>query len=357
MKPVPEDSAFRWLLWPFAQAFRLLTGARAAAYRRGWLRARRLPGKVISVGNLSVGGTGKTPMVLLLAGWLRRRGLHAAVLTRGYGRRERIPLVINGQGEVTKYTPDLMGDEPILLARRQPDLTIGIGADRFRVAQQIQATEGPFAPGVYLLDDGFQHLQLARDLDLVLVDASESLARQAVLPAGKLREAPAALARADVIVLTRAGESPAEETAALIRRHNPRAPVFRAGTRITGAFEAGTHRSANLFALKQQPALAFCGIGNPRAFWDDLRRWGVNVAGTLAFPDHYRYTIPDFRTLIREADRAGAVVLLTTEKDLINMMVVPPSNPPTFYCPMELAVEDEAGFFAAVAGRLGLAAS
>ncbi len=136
----------RWLLWPLEIFYRVFVRVRVGAYQRGWLRSRRLPVKVVSVGNLTVGGTGKTPMVLRLATGLRARGLRVAVLTRGYGRRQRAPLVMNGRGDVSRYTPDLMGDEPILLARRAPDLTIGIGADRFGLAQQILAVERDAPP-------------------------------------------------------------------------------------------------------------------------------------------------------------------------------------------------------------------
>jgi tetraacyldisaccharide 4'-kinase len=343
----------RWLLWPLEMLYRGLLRLRAAAYDRGWLRRHRLPAKVISVGNLTVGGTGKTPMVITLAGWLEQRGLRVAVLTRGYGRREHAPLVINGRGEVEKYRAELMGDEPILLARRLPEVTIGIGADRFALAQQILAVEAPRPPDVFLLDDGFQHRRLQRDLDVVLLDATDPFGGGAVLPAGALREPPTALARADLIVLTRT-ENGGREAAVLeeLARLNARAPVFRATTKFLGAFDAATHRAANLYALKQQPALAFCGVGNPEAFVADLRRWDFNVAGALAFPDHYRYGVDDFKRIVPQADRVGARVLLTTEKDMVNLTVVPPSLPPTFYCRIELALEDEAGFFAAVAEHL-----
>ena len=343
----------RWLLWPLELLYRGVLRVRATVYERGWRRPRRLPATVISVGNLTVGGTGKTPMVITLAGWLRQRGLRVAVLTRGYGRRERVPLIINGRGEVDKYRSELMGDEPILLARRLPEVTIGIGADRFALGQQIIAVETPQPPDVFLLDDGFQHRRLARDLDVVLLDATDPFGGGAVLPAGPLREPREALARADVIVLTRSEDD--DRRAGLVeevRRLNPRAPLFRARTKLAGVFEAATHRAANLFALKQQPVLAFCGVGNPEAFVADLGRWDFNVVGAVTFSDHHRYGVDDFKRLIPQADRAGARVLLTTEKDMVNLTVVPPSLPPTFYCRIDLELEDEAAFFAAVAERL-----
>ncbi len=342
----------RWLLWPLEQLYAGAMRLRAAAYRRGWLKSQRLPVKVISVGNVTLGGTGKTPMVLHLARRLGERGRRVAILTRGYGRREFAPLVINGQGEVSKFTPELMGDEPILLARALPEVTLGIGADRVALARQILHVEAAQPPEVFLLDDGFQHLRLARDLDLVLIDATDPFAEGAVLPAGRLREPLTALERADMIVLTRAANGVPRKLEAVVREFNPRAPLFTATSHLSGVFEAGAHRAANLFVLKQTPAVAFCGIGNPEAFWDDLRRAGFNLAGTLAFADHYRYGIEDFRRIIRYADSVKARALLTTEKDLINMTVVPPSLPPTFYCQMELRLEDELAFLAAVEERL-----
>ena len=343
----------RWLLWPLELLYRGALRVRAAAYDRGWLRRHRLPAKVISVGNLTVGGTGKTPMVITLAGWLRQRGLRVAVLTRGYGRREHASLVINGQGEVEKYRPELMGDEPILLARRLPEVTIGIGADRLALARRILEMEAPRPPDVFLLDDGFQHRRLQRDLDVVLLDSTDPFGGGAVLPAGPLREPREALARADVIVLTRVEDDGGRAgLAEEVRRLNPRAPVFRATTKFLGAFDAATHRAANLYALKQQPVLAFCGVGNPAAFVADLGRWDFNVVGAVTFSDHHRYGVDDFKRIVPQADRVGARVLLTTEKDMVNLTVGPPSLPPTFYCRIELALEDEAAFFAAVAERL-----
>jgi tetraacyldisaccharide 4'-kinase len=195
-------------------------------------------------------------------------------------------------------------------------------------------------------------MRLHRDLDLLLIDATDPFAEGAVLPAGRLREPLAALARADLIVLTRASNGVPRKVEAVLRRFNPRAPLFPATTHLSGVFEAGVHRAANLFVLKQTPAVAFCGIGNPEAFWDDLRRAGFNLAGTLAFADHHRYGIEDFRRIIRYADSVKGRALLTTEKDLINMTVVPPSLPPTFFCRMELRLEDEAAFLAAIEERL-----
>lgn len=342
----------RWILWPLEQLYRGFLRVRAVAYRRGWLRTRHLPTKVISVGNLTVGGTGKTPMVLRLAEWLQGRGQRVAVLTRGYGRREREHRVINGRGEVRNYKPESMGDEPILIAGRLPDVTIGIGSNRFVLGQHILKMEAEHPPDVFLLDDGFQHLRLARDLDIVLLDATEPFPGGAVLPAGLLREPVGALARADLVVLTRSTGIDAAALEEQVRRHNPRAPVFRASTQLTGFFDAATRQLTEPGALRSKRVLAFCGIGNPEAFFADLGRWGLELVDTVAFPDHHRYTVEHIKGIIRRADRAGANALVTTEKDRVNFAVVPPSFPPCFYCRIEMALEDEPAFFTTVAEYL-----
>ncbi len=343
-----ETPGLRWLLWTLSGAYRVWMRARAAAYRNGWLKTHRLPAKVISVGNLTVGGAGKTPLVLRLASWLRKNNARVAILTRGYGRRDRLPLVMNGLGDVPQYTPELMGDEPILFARHVPEATIGIGGDRLLLARQVLALAGGHPPDAFLLDDGFQHLRVARDLDIVVVDASDPFGNGLVLPAGPLREPRRALERADVFVINRAPDEMPKELLAELRRYNSRAPVFRAWTELENVHEVQTERSANLYALRQQPVLAFCGIGNPQAFWDDLARWGFQVAGCRAFPDHTRYTEADMNALDQAATQAGAKVLLTTEKDRINLEAVPPPKTPAFFCRIQLALEDEEGFFAVV---------
>ncbi len=343
-----EAGAVQWLLWPLSLFYRFWMQLRAAAYRFGWFTPHRLPGKVVSIGNLTAGGTGKTPLVLRVALWLRQHGARAAILTRGYGRRDRQPLVMNGLGDLTRYTPELMGDEPILFAHRAPEATIGIGADRVLLAQQILALEKEQSPPVFLLDDGFQHQRLSRDLDIVVVDAANPFGNGRTLPAGRLREPKSALKRADLIVLNRARDEPAPELVKELRRYNPRAPIFRAWAELESICEVKSGRQANLFVLKQQPVLAFCGIGHPEGFWDDLFTWGLQVAEHRAYPDHHRYTEADLKELQAAAQTCGAKALVTTEKDRSNLIGLPSTATPAFYCRIDLALDREEEFFSVV---------
>ena len=344
---------FGWLLWPLSLAYGAAVWLKGLAFQLGWRKVRRPSIPVISVGNLTVGGTGKTPLVLWLARQLHAHGVRTAILTRGYGRRDRGPLVMNGLGDVSRYTPALMGDEPILLARRVPEATLGIGPDRFLLARQILALEVEAPPQAFLLDDGFQHRQIARDLDIVVLDATDPFGGGAVLPTGFLREPVSALARAGLIVVHRAPEELPTELTAEIRRLNGHAPLIRSWTNLESILEIQDDREANLFALKQQRAFAFCGIGNPGGFWGDLARWGFDVAGTRPFPDHYRYTKGDVAELCEQAKRCGATVLLTTEKDMVNLTGTVVDGLPTFYCRIGLRFDDERVLFSAVQNAIG----
>ncbi len=347
MPAVSHPPWLRRLLTPTAWFYAQFMRIRAALYARGTLRSRRLPARVISVGNLTVGGTGKTPLVLWLAQRLQGAGLRVAILSRGYGRRVREARIFgNGIPRVEEA-----GDEPVLLARRLRGVPLGIAADRFTVGLQLAARH---QPDVFLLDDGFQHLRLARDLDIVLLDASDPFAGGYVLPAGALREPVEALVRAQVVVLTRARQVAEDSAIEAVRLYNPRVPVFRARTRLVAVLDATSHKPVPRETLAGVPVLAFCGIGNPAAFWQDVRDWGFRLAGTQAFPDHHRYSADDFRGIVRQADRAGAEALLTTEKDAVNFTVFPPSIPPCYYCRMELEFEDEEGFWSTVLGVLNL---
>ncbi len=277
---------------PYAMAVHL----RAFAYRTGLFPVHRLPVPVVSVGNLSLGGTGKTPLVALLVRRLLERGRRPAVLTRGYGRTER-------------------GDDEALL----PEGALRV-VDPARARGGRRAIERHGAD-VLVLDDGFQHRALARDLDLVLVDATRPLDGARLFPRGELREPRSALARADFVILTRVDQASAAQLEAA------RAAV----TRIAGKPPAeAVHEPAGLRlwpAGESEPAkrlasasvFGFCGIGNPEAFRRTLQSLGANVAGFRAFPDHHAFTEADRDRVCREAAAAGAEALVTTAKDALRL--------------------------------------
>lgn len=332
----------RMLLWPASVLYGLGARARVWGYRRGWFSQRRLQKPVICVGNLTVGGTGKTPMVIWIAQRFAQQGKRVGILTRGY-QGVRVRETGEGGGEAS----EIGSDEARLMESRLPEefVRIGVGADRLASGSQLE----PWAD-YFLLDDGLQHLQLARDANVVLIDALEPFGGGHLLPAGNLREPRSALRRADVVVITRSQHSPAIE--AVVRRYS-QSPIFYASVKLeTPKLYAGsTARGTGLPAAGWR-FFAFCGIGNPRGFLADLHRAEIPVAGHFSFRDHHRYSAADMRYLEGTAREAGADALLCTEKDLFNLDDVAMPSIPLCFCAMEFEMNDAAGYWEAIESTL-----
>ena len=298
------------LLWPLSQIYAFLVVGRKMMYANGLLKTKRLKALVVSVGNLTVGGTGKTPMVLWLATKLLSDGKKVAILTRGY----------RGSNQTS--------DEVQLLRHRLNDrVKFGVGANRYESGSRLEAEN---EIDVFILDDGFQHLQLARDLNIVMLDGSRKLRNEWLLPAGLLREPIAAVRRADLLIVTRKFERPAVEA-----RDSHGFSIFYAQTRLLGLRQLGsTGEPVYLSEIGGGPIFAFCGIGNPDAFFSDIDRWNVPSVGRKAFADHHKYSRSDIEALEKQATALGATALMTTEKDTHN---IPPG---TFRMPVWVAVID-----------------
>lgn len=329
------------LLIPLAEAYGQGALLREQAYRRGWLKSRRLSRPVISVGNLTVGGSGKTPLVAWIAEALLRRGYKPAILTRGYGRRRGPDVVAIEPQPERNIDPRSVGDEPALLARALPQVPIVVSADRYRAGL---LAEERFGVDLHILDDGFQHLALHRDLDVVAVDVTRELSDHALLPAGRLREPCSALRRADLILLTRTELENPEPIERQVRAINPEAGLFRCSTVLRGLFEAGRGEVQPPAVYKGRPLCAFCGIGNPGAFFSDLRRWGFNLSAEFAFRDHHVYGAQEMKRLVAAARAAGAVAFVTTEKDVMNLSPQWNSELPVLACGIRLEISSAAAF-------------
>ena len=283
----------RILLWPLSLLYAAAMWLRAWLYTRGWLKQDRLDARVVSVGNLTVGGTGKTPMVIWLAEQFLAEGKRVAILSRGY------------RGS------DKTSDEIELMKNRlQSRVLFGVGKDRYAEGKRLQSA----GVDIFLLDDGFQHLRLARDVDIVLVDSTRPLHQQSILPAGRLREPRSALHRADLVVFTRTDQS--APTVRAIQKF-PKTAIYPSTTKLLGFRDHSP--GAPLLTSCPDPVFAFAGIGNPEAFFADLERWNVRVVGRKAFRDHHRYTKRDLQELKTAAQSVGAQALVTTEKDAQNL--------------------------------------
>jgi tetraacyldisaccharide 4'-kinase len=296
------------ILWPLSKLWIAGTRLKQA---RDLSRARRLDTPVISIGAISMGGAGKTPMVDYLAERLRERGHQPAILTRGYRRKSIEPSIVIEAGE--PVSASVTGDEAQIYVH-SGYAHAGIGADRWSTGRLL---EEKYRPDLFLLDDGFQHRRLARDLDIVLLDALDPLAGGAVFPLGKLRETPAALARAGALVIMRSAfEREYQGLRQLLRQYNPTAPIFRARTE---ARYWVSHRTARLAHPPEGPVAAFCGLANPASFWGTLREQRISPVFTWSFGDHHRYNWTELHGLAAQARRHGASVLLCTEKDAMNL--------------------------------------
>lgn len=301
----------RALLWPPSLIYGAVVRARVWMYQKGWLKQKRLKGTVISVGNLTVGGTGKTPMVIWLAEKFLAEGKRVAILSRGYRGS-------NGTSDEVELMKHRLGNR----------VSFGVGSDRFRSGATLELKK-PI--DVFLLDDGFQHLQLTRNLNILMLDGSVKLKDEWLLPAGALREPISACRRADVLIVTRKTERPEIEA-----EDSHKFSIFYAQTRLHGFRLVGNQETPNyLSEIGAGPFFAFCGIGNSNAFWNDLKHWHVPLSGTKEFQDHHRYSNGDVQCLEKAAEQAGAKAFITTEKDEQNL-----SKPLMFKSPVYVAVID-----------------
>ncbi len=296
------------LLWTLS---RLWSGLGKWKQSRDTSRARRLDTPVISIGAISMGGAGKTPMVDYLAERMRERGHRPAILTRGYRRKSIEPSIVIEAGEPVSVS--ITGDEAQIYLN-SGYAHAGIGADRWSTGRML---EQEFQPDLFLLDDGFQHRRLARDLDIVLLDALNPLAGGDVFPLGRLREGMAGLARADVLVIMRAACE--REYTGLVQRLrgvNANAPIFRA--RAEPRYWV-SHRTGRLAHPPEGPVAAFCGLGNPASFWMTLKRARIQPVFKWDFEDHHRYCWSELKCLAEQARMHGSHILLCTEKDAMNL--------------------------------------
>ncbi|MCX6542835.1 MAG: tetraacyldisaccharide 4'-kinase [Acidobacteria bacterium] len=317
--------------------------ARRGAYRRAD-RQRRLRRPVVSVGNLRVGGSGKTPAVACLARILAAQGERPSILSRGYGRR-RAPagVVVVSDGSRMRADLDSSGDEPLMLARTLDGVPVLVAEDRYLAGVLAERHLGAT---VHLLDDGFQHLPLARDVDLLIV-SEEDLADPRTLPGGRLREPLSAAAAADAVLVPGVSVELARQVGARLG-----VPVAFAITRVAEQPRSIDALSASVLASNDLPVYAVAGIARPERFFQDLSGDGWTLVGTLAFGDHHRYDTRDVGQIVAAARSAGAAALVTTEKDLMRLLPFRPLALPVLWVPLTVRIEPEDGFGAWLAARL-----
>jgi tetraacyldisaccharide 4'-kinase len=328
------------MLFPLSIIYGAVTRARLRAYKLGLLSTAKLPAPVISVGNLTTGGTGKTPLVEWICRQIAADGRRVCILTRGYGRvNPKMQVVVSNGTEILAGASEA-GDEPLLLAENLLGRA-AVVCNANRIAAGRWAIEN-LGTEVFVLDDGFQHLGIARDLDIVAIDATEpwGYGGGKLLPRGRLREPKPSLSRADCVVITRADQArDLDVLRTEVRQLNGDIPIFT------------SHMATSQLSMLDgkpapsppQSAGAFCGVGNSDSFFDHLRRAGHELVFTRAFPDHHRYKQSDVDALVQEAKAKGVASLLTTAKDAIKVRSLDLPIP-CYVLEIRIVIEDEDRF-------------
>jgi tetraacyldisaccharide 4'-kinase len=336
------SSAVTLALTPLGRLYGVAMRARRALYGSGRLRTHKLGLPVISVGNLTTGGTGKTPLVEWIGRELARTGKRVCILTRGYGRDKPGARVVVSDGRQILSDAAEAGDEPLLLAESLKGLAAVI-SDADRVAAAGWAVDNLHSE-VFVLDDGFQHLRLARNLNILTIDAANPWGNRKLLPAGILRESPTELARADCVVITRTDEATAvAELRSEIVALNHEIPIFSSRMRVSGIRDVHSQLVQSSIVQKEirgSTISAFCGIGNPESFFSLLRRAGYQPAYTQAFRDHHTYTQSDLDRVVRKSVARSAQILLTTAKDEVKLRSLT-SRLPCYAVEIEIEIENE----------------
>ncbi len=328
------SSALNALLSVPAAGYCSVQKIREKVYDWGILSPHRAPVTVISVGNLLLGGSGKTPFAIYLAALLANRGLKPAVVSRGYRGTSRAPYLVVGDGSSSAplVGPDACGDEPYLIAERLPDIPVIVGRKRI---YPVKAAEELFGCNIVVLDDGFQHLPLRRDADIVLLNGSEDH----MFPWGRLREPLSALKRADIVVLVTADEIPT------VAKKYVRGPIFRCRPVAAGLETGVTSRCAPADSHSGRDVILVSGIANPPRFRRTAEHLGWIVKDHHAFPDHHAFKDRELRSIL---DRAAGLPVVFTEKDWVKLPRWIKEIEHVAALRIEMVLEDEPGFWTAL---------
>lgn len=337
----------RILLLPFSWVFGLCVWIRNALYDAGLLKMHDVGVPVISVGNLSVGGTGKTPVVEMVVGYLSQKGKKVAVVSRGYKRATKGTVVVS-DGNSLLADVSSSGDEPFQIARKLPSVIVVVDEDRVRGARAASAGYGA---DVIVLDDGFQHRRLRRSLDLVLIDDSEARHAQRLLPAGRRREPMSSLRRADGVIVAGWNRQNGSDPLTHIARFT-KADVFTVEFAAIGFVRMNDGLRQPVAELKGKSCLAFCGIARPERFRATLEGLQLAVKEFVAFRDHHWYGPEDIADLRSKVDRLNPDIVVTTEKDAARLTKCSSDeilqSLPIYYLELQAKVTDRSAFLSLI---------
>lgn len=331
----------RAVLWPFAKLYELAVRLRVAAYETDYLKPKRLDATVISVGNLTMGGTGKTPMAAYIARYLRSEDYPVAILTRGYARGSSGLRVLN---DPHQRQPEAsyreFGDEPLMLARSLPGIPVIVDKDRREAGRWAERHLGSQA---LVLDDGYQHLALDRDLNILLIDATDPFGGFAMPPFGRLREPLYGIKRADAVIVTRA-DRPFDQgqVNAMIKYYcGDKVPMMYFLSTITELRHLATGEVYDVKNFSGWNVAVACGIANPQALVEDILQAGINIVSENFFADHHGFSQADVEGINRVASNLGADAIVTTEKDAVRIEGLTLGDVPIYAARLELQSDDE----------------
>lgn len=326
-------------LIPLSLLYGFVIWIRNRLYDKEILRSIKIENcQIISVGNISVGGTGKTPVINFLAKYLAKRGFKVAVLSRGYKRKSQGTIVVS-DGKNLLANVQQGGDEPYLLARQLTTIPVVVEADRVKGAEFIRQR---FHPDIILLDDGFQHRRLKRDLDIVLIDASVGFGSGYLLPAGFLREPISSLSRADLIWLTRVDQAKNLEKLIQKIRNHSLSPIITSIHQPTAIVNNTADQQFEASGLCNKRVLLFSGIANPISFEQTVQALGGVIVHHRRYKDHYQFTKSDIDSIIQLSEQLDTDLILTTEKDFVRLIPILNTNQQIFYLTIEIRLNAEA---------------
>jgi tetraacyldisaccharide 4'-kinase len=343
-------SVVKLFFYFFSIFYRLGYYLKSFLYRSGVVKPKKLTARVISIGNITLGGTGKTPLVIYLSQRLKERKLKVAILTRGYKRKKKKLTELTEENKNTTPWTEV-GDEPYLLASRLYDIPVVVSKDRSRSAV---CAEEKYQSKILVLDDGFQHWRLSRDLDIVMIDATNPFGNSKLFPAGILREPLSSLKRADIFVLTKTDQiSNKENLIRVLKAYNQDAPVIESVYRIKSIERLLDHSLIEEKHVEGKKCLAFSGIGNPISFEQSLKLLKIEVLKHHKFPDHFFYQRRDILNLEKEALKFNADFMITTEKDSVRIPIMSELIIPIYVFKIDLAItEGEEIFWKKIEGLI-----
>lgn len=334
-----QNPVLRILLQLPVALFSWLLSLRPWLYQVGFLKQIHVSPRVVSIGNLTLGGTGKTPFTLRVAQLLKNEGFRVAIVCRGYKRTSRESCLLVSDGKSLLADALASGDEAQWLARRLPDVPIVVGRSKSESARWVEKT---LHVDWIIVDDGFQHLRLARDKNLLLLDEDHPFDNGKIVPLGRLREPAAALRRSDMIVWVR--ESVCASIAEKTKEREsliPQVPQFKARRKFVGIHSLEADVTPMVETIKTKKWIAFCGLARPEQFLKGLAEEGWQLAATQIFPDHHRYRPEDLQQLLIQRQKTGADGLITTAKDAINLPSRAFGECPCYVYEIAMSIEDE----------------